>query len=347
MKLKPLVLLAIAVIGPAAAAFAQTNVGVRGSMSIAFNSRVITTAKDLYTLNLTVNDSVIFAGTITNTPFIDGVVSVSQHARIDYGVECSLINPRNAADIRPIGRFSGAVPITPDGLYDYGAGSLKIVVNQMGKAEGFESPFKGQAQGKPLKKKSNFLSKAKEALSVGKVVGGKTVTIAVKNYDTMVFSNSFIMAAGPVGVYPRTQVSGSMIYDYDRGAWYPKDVGVYSDNPGSKSNDKLTGSIRWVEKPRSGATRLGQYDFDLRINEPVGGEGAHFTPASDESSFFEVDTTLKSLSGTMKYTDTFSGDSVVKSEVVVALVGNQISKQQCMELAKLIIFSMVVPMNNE
>lgn len=330
-----------------ASTFAQTNVGVKGTMSIAFNSRINPSGKDLYTLNLTVNDSVIFTGNITNTPFIDGIVSVSQPARIDYGVDCSLINPRNSADVRAIGRFFGTVPITPEGLYDFGSGSLKIVVNQMGRAEGFESKFLGTAQGKPLKKKSGLLDKAKAALSVGKVVGGRTVTIAVKNYDTMIFSPQFTMAAGPVGVYPKTQVTGSMIYDYDRAAWYPKDVGVNSDNPGSKSNDKLSGSIRWMEKPKGGNSRQGQYEFDLRINEPIGGEGSHFTPASDESSFFSVDDSLMSLSGTMKYTDTFSGDSVVRSEVVVALVGNKITKQQCMELTKLLIFSMVVPMNNE
>lgn len=345
--MKPLVLLAAIVLPFASAAFAQTNVGVKGSMSIAFNSRITSGAKDLYTLNLTVNESVIFAGAITNTPFIDGTLSVAQHARIDYGVTCSLINPRNPADIREIGKFSGAVPITPEGLYDYGAGNLKISVVQMGRAEGFESKFLGTAQGKPLKKKSNFLSKAKEALSVGKSVGGNTVTLTVTNYDTMTFGPTFTMAAGPVGVYPKTQVSGAMIYDYDRGAWYPKDVGVISDNPGSKSNDKLSGSIRWTEKPKSGSSRQGQYEFDLRVNEPIAKEGAHFTPASDENSFFEVDTTLMSLAGTMKYVDTFSGSSVVRSEVTVALVGNKISKQQCMELAKLIIFSMVVPMNNE
>lgn len=327
--------------------FAQTNVGVKGTMNIAFNSRVTPSAKDIYTLNLNVNESVVFSGVITNTPFIDGLVSVSQPARIDYGIDCALINPRNPADVRTIGRFFGTVPITPEGLYDYASGSLKIIVNQMGRAEGFESKFLGTAQGKPLKKSGGLLAKAKSALSVAKVVGGKTVTIAVKNYDTMVFGPTFTMSAGPVGVYPKTQVTGSMIYDYDRAAWYPKDVGVNSDNPGSKSNDKLSGSIRWAEKPKTGNTRQGQYEFDLRLNEPVAKEDAAFSAPSDEASFFTVDDTLMSLAGTMKYTDTFSGESVVRSEVAVALVGNKITKQQCMELTKLIIFSMVVPMNNE
>lgn len=344
MKLKTILALCLAF---AITSTAQTNVGVKGAMNIAFNSRVTATAKDIYTLSLTVNESVVFSGIITNTPFIDGLLSVSQPAKIDYGIDCALINPRNAADIRTIGRFFGTVPITPEGLYDFQSGNLKIIVNQMGKAEGFESPFRGTAQGKPLKKVSGFLSKAKGALSIGKVVGGKTVTIAVKNYDTMVFGPTFTMAAGPVGVYPKTSVSGSMVYDYDRAAWYPKDVGVNSDNPGSKSNDKLSGSIRWAEKPKTGNSRQGQYEFDLRVNEPIAKEDAAFSAPSDESSFFSVDETLMSLSGTMKYTDTFQGDSVIKSDVTVALVGNKISKQQCMELTKLIIFSMVVPMNNE
>lgn len=336
---------------------AQTNppvpTGMKGTMHIDFNSRVSDPAPanvpDIYKLSLTVSDSVVFEGAITNMPFIDGgILSGAQNAWILYGIDCSVINPANRANVVNIGRFSGRVPITPEGIYDYDAGSLKILVNAMGRAPGFESQFVGKALGKPLAKKQSLMQKAQNAaLSITKQVAGKTMAITVTNYDRMSFDNRFSLAAGPVQIYPKVRITGTMIYDYERGAWYFRDTIMTPEAGGVAPNDRLTGSIRWSEKPRVGNTRQGEYTFDVRVNEPPPSESAAFASAADESAFFQVDTSLASLTGTMKYTDGFVGNKVRTSDIQVNLVGNGLTKQQTMALAKQIIFACIVPMNNE
>lgn len=105
-------------------------------------------------------------------------------------------------------------------------------------------------------------------------------------------------------------------------------------------DDKLTGSIRWVEK-------AGTYEFDIRVNEPPPNESAAFNASADENSFFETDNSIPSLSGIMKYVDNKSGDVVTGSKVTVNLVGNKLSKNQVMNLFKLIMLSSIAPINAE
>jgi len=85
------------------------------------------------------------------------------------------------------------------------------------------------------------------------------------------------------------------------------------------------------------------------VNEPEvkSTEADAFAPAGDESAFFEADPKLAALIGTMKYKDTMSGDTVTQSAVTVDLTGNQLTKQQVMNLCKLILITCVVPMNSE
>jgi len=51
------------------------------------------------------------------------------------------------------------------------------------------------------------------------------------------------------------------------------------------------------------------------------------------------------LTGTMQYKDSLQGETVVASSVTIDLNGNNISKQQAMVLAKIILFSMTIPLN--
>ena len=94
----------------------------------------------------------------------------------------------------------------------------------------------------------------------------------------------------------------------------------------------------------------GEYQFDVRVNEPAPAETAAFsTGPTDESAFFETDSSIPGLTGTMKYTDTLRGSgkdaTTLASSVVIDLKGNNLTKQQTMALCKILIFSAVVPMN--
>ncbi len=84
-------------------------------------------------------------------------------------------------------------------------------------------------------------------------------------------------------------------------------------------------------------------------NEPEkkAGEAAAFAPSDDESAFFETDNSIPSLGGTMKYKDQFSGEVVRSSAVTVALVNNNLTKPQVVNLTKLILIASVVPMNSD
>jgi hypothetical protein len=84
------------------------------------------------------------------------------------------------------------------------------------------------------------------------------------------------------------------------------------------------------------------------VNEPPPKDNAAFdTKVSDESAFFETDSTVPALTGSMKYKDSTRGDVTLASLVTIDLAGNNISKQQVMSLCKIIVFSSVVPMNSD
>lgn len=334
-------------------AFALTCLGqsnkpvfVKGTLGIQYNSRVTAGAKDIYNLDLNYSDSAVFRGYITNTPIVVGTFGVNQQASLRYQLDCDVVNPNNPAQRRNIGRLYGLVPISQGGTYDYAAGGLKISILPMGTAQGFDSAYGGTATGKPLHKSKGFLDTLrKEAQSLTRNIGGKSVSISVTNYDKMVFAGHK-MAAGPIGIYVDAMVNGQMLYDYDRLAWHFQDVAINYAVTGVLKVDKITGSIRWTEKPRSGTQRDGEYVFDVRVNEPVG-EGNAFAAPASEASFFETDTTIPALIGTMKYRDSYTGDKVTTSAVAIELTGNNLTRQQGMNLTKLILLSAIVPLNAE
>ena len=340
-------------------AFAQQpapDVFIKGDMNIQFNTRGNTDASgkqiregvtDKYTLAINVANSVQFHGTIEYTPYIGKIVGSSRDAKLDYSIECDVVNPKNPAQKRNVGRLFGTVPVDKNNAYRFGDGNLKVVVFPVGTAKGFESTFKGIAAGKPPASSEGFMSKLKkEALSITKSVNGKSVAISVTKYDKMEFQ-SHLIAAGPVQIYPEVQVNGSMIYDYGRTAWYFDNVTVSYNLDGHQYQDKLSGNIRWVESPNRAANGEGEYQFDVRLNEPAQTEASVFSGPADESAFFATDDSLTSLTGVMKYKDTLNGDSVSASVVTVDLTGNKLTKQQAMYLTKLLFLSSVGPLNAE
>jgi len=343
----------------ATCAFAQTNppTFIRGGMSMQFNTKTQTDSSgkpklgvtDNYQVNVNVCNSTIFRGGISATPLVMGGMlnSVQQPSSLNFDMHCDVVNPANPAQTKEVGRIYGIVPIDQNGVYRFDDGTLQIAINQIGAAHDFTAKFKGLAAGKPPVKALGLMDTVHKAvMDVSKQVNGKTVTVQVKKYDLMKFQN-FVLAGGPVQIYQDVTVNGEMIYDYDRGAWYFKDLTIsYMDN-GRQLADRISGSILWVEKPDRKTTGLGEYDFDVRVNEPAPGEASVFAGAADEAAFFTSDATIPCLTGTMKYKDVLRGDATIASNVTIDLSGNKLTKQQAMCLCKLLVFSAIVPMNSD
>lgn len=334
-------------------AAAQTNInpptGVSGTVDIRYNTRVDVDkdgkpkagVTDVYTLDLKVSNSAVFRGTVSHLPNRIGYVSaLNTDGRITFNVDCHVVNPANPKQTKSVGRLTGVVPIDTKSTYRYLDGNVQVSVVSVGRAQAFESKFGGIAIGKPIKgteSKSDALMK--KGMTFVKQVRGQPQTITATNYDLMTFQGH-VLAAGPVQIYPEVRVDGEMAYDYDRSAWLFKNLSV--------GQDKVSGSIRWTESPRSGSTRDGEYQFDVRLNEGVKqGESAVFSGAANEAAFFETDPTVTALTGTMKYKDTFAKDTVISSLVAVDLAGNNLTKQQAMALAKLLLLSAIIPLNAE
>lgn len=339
----------------AATAFAQ-DAGptfIKGDLNIRFNTRQTADGKaregvsDVYTLNVNVSDSAIFRGTIEHRPTIAGTFGVSQAGQLTYAIDTDVVNPRNTAQTRNVGKLYGVAPVDQNNVYRFTDGAVRISVFPIGTAKGFESKFSGLALGKQPAKSEGVLARMqKEALSITRNVKGSTAAISVTKYDKMEFQN-VVLGAGPVQIYPDVTVNGAMIYDYGRSAWYFNNVSVSYSVDGRLLQDKLTGNIRWVEAANRKTSGEGEYQFDIRVNEPPPSEASVFAAVADESAFFATDNLISALVGTMKYKDTMSGDIVTSSAVNIALTGNKLSKQQAMYLAKLLLMTAVVPLNAE
>lgn len=340
---------------------AQTNPApfIKGQFEIDFQTRVSMDANgkpqpgvtDTFkVVSLNVADSSLFTGNIIYTPTIFSSLlgREQQSGSIVYDLTASVVNPKNPAQTKAVGRLIGTVPIDKNGVYRFGNGTLRMGVDATGRAKGFESKFLGTAAGRPPKDDSVVGKKTKDLIRLTKEVQGKKVVIVVKDYDKMAF-NGLVMAAGPVETYPNVLVNGEMLYDYERLAWYFQNVALSYTIDGKTVSDKLTGNIRWVQSPQYKSNGEGQYEFDVRVNEPEkkSAEADVFAAPSDEAAFFESDNTIACLIGTMKYKDSLSGDSVTRSAVTIDLQGNKLSKLQVINLCKLIMLTCVVPINTD
>ena len=356
MKYNTLIVTAL-VLANAFSVSAQTNspLLIKGNMDIKYNSRMTPSptkgTKDVYTLNVNMANSALFRGTITDQPqIIEGMFSknIVQARKLDYDIACDVVNPKNPTQTKNVGRMYGVVPIASDGTYRYDSGTLTVDILPMGNAGGFSSKFSGIAVGKPMGRPSNWLEKLqRDAVNITRSVNGKTMTVTLNKYDKMEF-RQFVIGAGPVQIYQPVTVNGDILYDYNKNCWFFNNVTVqYADN-GLVKIDRLTGTIRWVESPARKQNGEGEYQFDIRVNEPPPSADAAFTTkVSDESAFFETDTAVPALTGTMKYKDTLRGETTMASQVAIDLSGNNINKQQAMVLCKMIILSSVVPMNSD
>jgi hypothetical protein len=323
---------------------------IKGNMDIKYASRVNAGKvgiADTYTMQMNISNSAVFTGNIKHLPYIGGTFGVNQNSSLNYDISCDVVNPRPPHQAVNVGRIYGTVPIDAAGVYQFNNGKLVLGVVGRGNVQAFESKFSGSAAGKPLVKPSNWFDTMKrETLSLSRFVNGKAVTVAVKKYDKMTFQQH-VMAMGPIPMYPESTVNGEMVYDYARYVWFFNNVNITYYVNGRQYADRLTGSIRWVEDKDRAKNGKGEYQFDVRFNEPPVSESAMFSAAADESAFFATDNTIASLTGVMRYQDSMQGETVAASKIEVDLMGNQLNKQQVMNVFKLVFFTCIVPFNAE
>lgn len=336
----------------------SVNPTIKGKLDIKFETRVKADesgkpefgVKDEYVCDLTAADTVSFQGKVTRLPtiFSSYVGREQQAGALSYDLSLIIRNPANLSQTRSVGKMVGTVPIDKQGVYLFDKGNLRVAVNAVGKSPSFESAYRGQAAGRPPKNDSSLARAKKSAITMTRQVRGKAVKIAVTDYDIMSYRD-LVLAAGPAQSYPESKVNGDVVYDYERSVWFFRGATLSYTADGKQFADKLSGNIRWVENPNRKDNGEGQYEFDVRINEPeqASTEAAAFQAASDEAAFFDTDPNLASLTGMMKYKDQMRGESVVASAVTIDLVGNKLTKQQVVALTKLIFLVNVAPMNDE
>lgn len=331
---------------------------VKGNMEIKYNTHQQPAGtkgiQDDYDINLNVANSVLFHGRMTDRPqIVDGWISktVVQPRSLKYDVSCDIMNPKNPAQVKKnVSTLTGFVNIANSGEYNYGDGLGFSVLDRMA---GSDSKFSGVAAGKPLILPKDWMTRFRQTISITRTVNGKVTKLDLKQYDKMEF-RSLVLAAGPIPMYSDSTINGEMLYDYGKKTWFFNNISAsYSSVSASGENiiksDHITGTIRWVEDENRKANGKGEYQFDVRVNEPIANESAAFgaVASTDESAFFSTDASAPGLTGTMKYQDTLKGDVTMASQVSIDLNGNSISKQQLMVLTKIVIFVSVIPMNSD
>lgn len=356
--------------GLSAAAWAQDSEAVTengvisGTMDIDFKTRMnkdtsgdlapnsaAKGVQDVYKFSLNVGKTTEFSGQIVRQPnlYTSTLHRLVQGAALGFDVNVALYNPRDLKQKKTVGKWVGNVPIdTGSGAYDLMGGSkeerpLRFDIDTVGAAKGFRDNFGGRLVGKAEKKESLA------EYTYNRYVNGKQVSIVVKRSDPMRF-DGVELAKGPSDNYPRTKVTGRLDYDYETGNWYTDGIVFRYALNGKEYEDKITGSIKWVEDKNRSSNGKGEYEFNLRFNEDknksAGGESAAFGKMSDEEAFFAVDDSIPCMSGTIAYVDTMRGEDVISSKVKFDLNANKLTKQQVMNFFKLWMIC-VGPTNDE
>jgi hypothetical protein len=323
---------------------------------------------DVYNLNVQVADNITptvsFHGNISAQTYKAGGWGgwvKGQNGNLNFNLACDLVNPKRPSQIKNLGTIAGTVPIDQNNVYYYNQGNVTTSIFDVGQIQGFKSKYDGYVLGKHSSADTSWMAKLKSAassLTFSKSVNGKTVSIVVTNFDKMEFRD-FVIGQGPTRSYPDASVSGQMIYDGSRNAWFFQNLVVsYGDADGKGHSDKITGDIRWQEDGDRAHNGKGAYTFDVRVNEPVASDSSVFAPAAGSSgggdsddAFFAADNSVTGLSGTWNYVDTLAtpGDdnsATLSSQIAINLTGNNISKQQTMYLTKLFVMVCIVPFND-
>lgn len=219
------------------------------------------------------------------------------------------------------------------------ASKPRIQIQTVGNQAGFTDYFDGVMIGKGAQAGGS-------AKFFRKLSGGKVAVYTATNTDPMDF-RQLVLAKGPLGAYGRVAVDGKLIYDRESGSWITD--GINFTPEGSKTPDKVTGSIRWIEDPNRASNGKGQYVLNLRWNEDrVQPSDETFTAGPvDEESFFAVDKSKPGLTGTIDYEDKLNSDgSPVYSKVTFNIVANNLERGQILAFMKLWLVG-VGPLNDE
>jgi len=340
--------------------------GITGTLNIDFgtrqlankdeNGKVKPEAVDVYALDVFVGNTLRMAGNIT--------YKQAQKASITKGIEAKprmLVyqvnftayqapkdpSSKKWADL-PAGQLSGIVPISDANEYLYSNGTLQIDNRVLRDSP---SKFSGTALGKPpAAKRASRIAK----MLVAKVVKGQARKMVVTDYDIMGYPGGVTFAAGPFNAYPAVFTKGDSMYDRVRYAWFfrvkDRDLIMRYVLNGKEIEDRLGGTVLWVEAPDRESNGKGEYVFDVLLNakDVSSDEAQAFQADEDESAFFAPQSTANSLSGKWLYVDQFEGETVVSSKVQIALVGgSEWNKARLMNFAKFFILSAIIPVNSE
>jgi hypothetical protein len=333
-------------------------------MDIAFGTRTSPDANgaprqgtvDTYTTNLEVGNAVVFQGPIERRPWLPTSIlgRTLQDGYISYDLSALIRNPANPAQTAVAGKWTGAMLLDGGGKYSLiqspaDKGRIRISVNAVGSTPASTANFGGEIQGR-LPAQAGIWGLATRASTevtktYARYVNGQVVAHTVKGADPVKFINT-VLAAGPVSVYPESQVNGSIDYDSEEGNWYV-DVTVTYGSGGSTFRDRYSGSISWTEDPNRKANGKGYYTFNVRVNDKPVTEADLFKTQTDAfAAFFATDNKVPGFTGTINYVDTLRGDTTLASKVTYAVDGNQVSKIQAMNMAKILLL-MVGPFNDD
>lgn len=338
---------------------------ITGSMTIEFGTRTNTDAngapalgaKDTYKVDLTLLNSVTLKGIVTRRPWLPSATlgTTAQEGVLTYDLKTALKNPANPAETRTLGAWVGAMRLDGNGKYllaesPEGQGKLRISTDSIGKITGFTSEFAGTIQGRAPEQAGLWGLASRQSRQVSKTytrwAGGKVIKHEVKGADPMAFSN-VALAQGPLAGYSQTGLNGSIDYDAEQGIWYV-DVRASYSSEGNALSDRYSGTIRWNENADRKTNGLGWYDVNVRLNEKVATEQDAFLPptTTSEDAFFAADSQVPGFTGVINYIDTISGETVTQSRIAYKVAGNQVSKIQTANLAKILLL-MVGPFNDE
>jgi hypothetical protein len=258
---------------------------------------------------------------------------VLQDGSCTYDVNLLVINPQNTSQTKSVGKLVGTYAIDDKGMANLSTSNLRMEVQTIGKAQGFNSPFGGSFVGKPPKKVTT-LSKVveeakKEARTIEKMVGQRKVSVSLGDVDPVRFQGTTV-AMGPVGTYPQTTIDGEMIYSYETDNWFPQ----LTLRSGGGKPDTVTGGMKWVDD----ATNQGHYDLNVLFNEQaVKGEAAAFDSAQGEDAFFMSDSSQSVINGRISFKDQTIGEAVVKSDISFDAGVQNVSALQAQNFVKLLL----------
>jgi hypothetical protein len=337
---------------------------IKGTMDIQFGTRTQLDqtgkaprpgAVDVYTVDLEVGNAVLFQGKVERRPWLPTsfLGTTLQEGYLGYELNTLIRNPANPSQTAVAGRWIGATALDGTGKYSLvqapaDKGRVRMTTNPVGATPASTANFNGDIQGrKPAQ--AGLWGLADRATTevtktYGRYVNGVVVAHTVKGADPVRFNN-VTLAAGPVSVYPETVLNGSIDYDAEEGNWYVDVTASYSSG-GATFRDRYSGTIAWTEDPNRRTNGRGFYTFNVRTNEKPVTEADLFRVQDAFAAFFATDNKLPGFTGTISYVDSFRGDAVVSSKVTYAVDGNQVSRIQAMNLAKILLL-MIGPFNDE